>query len=147
MAKCTLGCTASNLKYERRNQVRKGARTKWGLFRKPIRANKGNVTSYALAAVDLYTYLQQTKNASNFLHDFVDTGNNGDFRSCEWRKVLFDDAGCLKSFGKEGGMREELKDYLNSDEGSLHWQQGYVQRNGRVSDEPVNNEEISRVTS
>ena len=37
-------------------------------------------------------------------------------------------------------MREDLKHYLNSEEGSLPWQLDYVQRNGRVEDK--GNEDI-----
>ena len=36
---------------------------RWRLFRRPIRADTENVTSYILAAVALHNYLQQTENA------------------------------------------------------------------------------------
>ena len=122
---------------------------RWILFRKPIRADKDNLASYTLAAVTLHNYLQQTENASYCPRGFVDSEIDADFRPGEWRRAVRDDFGCFKPFVKAHGsryensavkMREDLKHYLNSEEGSLTWQLDYVQRNGRVDDE--GNEDI-----
>ena len=56
---------------------------RWRLFRKRI-ADKENITSYILAGVALYNYLQQIENASYCPRGFVDSEANGDFRSAEW---------------------------------------------------------------
>ena len=57
---------------------------RWRLFRKQIRADKDNVTSYTLAAVTLHNYLQQTENVSYCPKGFLDSEENGNFRPGEW---------------------------------------------------------------
>ena len=73
----------------------------------------------------------------------MDSEANGEFRPREWRRIAHDDAGCFMPCGRYGGssyennaikMRDYLKDYVNSDIGSLPWQLNYVQRIGLVSD-------------
>ena len=122
---------------------------RWRLFRKPIRADKDNVTSYTLAAVILHNYLQQAENASYCSRGFVDSEIDADFRPGVWRCAVRDDFACFKPFVKAHGsryensavkMKADLKHYLNSAEGLLPWQLDYVQRNGRADDE--GNEDI-----
>ena len=73
----------------------------------------------------------------------MDSEANGEFRPREWRRIVHGDAGCFMSCGRyqrshyENNaikMRDDLKDYVNSDIGSLPWQLNYVQGAGRVSD-------------
>ena len=51
----------------------------WRLFRKPIRADKENITSYILEGVALHNYLQQRENASYCPRGFVHSKANGEF--------------------------------------------------------------------
>ena len=74
--------------------------TWWRLFRKPIRANKENVTSYILAGFALQNYLQQTENASYSPQDYVDSEANAEFRHGDWRCIVRDDAGCFMCITK-----------------------------------------------
>ena len=110
---------------------------------KPIRAGKENITSYILAGVALHNYPQQTENASYCPRGFVDSEANEEIRPGVWRQIVHGDAACFMSCGKYGGscyknnaikMKGDLKDYVNSDIGSLPWQLNYVQSTGRVSD-------------
>ena len=73
----------------------------------------------------------------------MDSEANGEFRPGEWRRVVHGDAGCFMPCGRYQGsryennaimLRDDLKDYVNSDIGSLPCQLNYVQRTGRVSD-------------
>ena len=116
---------------------------RWRLFRKPVGADKENITSYILAGVAQHNYLQRTEKAFYCPCAFVDSKDNGEFRSGEWRQIVHGDAGCFMPCGRYRGshyennlikMRDYLKDYVNSDIGSLPWQSNHVQRNGRVSD-------------
>ena len=99
--------------------------------------------SYLLAGVALHNYLQLTENASYCPRGFVDSEANGEFRPGEWRRIVHGDAGyfmpceryresCYENNPIK--MRNDLKDYVNSDIGSLPWQLNYAQRTGRVSD-------------
>ena len=115
---------------------------RWRLFRKPIRAETENVTGYILADVVLHNYLQQTENATYCPRGFVNSEANSEFRPGEFRSIVRDDAGCFMPFGRYQGsryennaikMRDDLKGYVNSEEGSLPWQLNYVQRTDRVN--------------
>ena len=115
---------------------------KWKLFHKLICADKENITSYILAGVALHNYLQQTENTSYCRCGFVDSEANGEFWPGEWQQIVHGDAGCFMLCGRYQEscyknnaikMRDDLKDYVNSDTGSLSWQLNYVQRTGHVS--------------
>ena len=58
---------------------------RWRLFKAPIRASAENVISYTLAAVTLHNYLQQTENLPQ---GFVDSHNDSDFHTGEWRQIV-----------------------------------------------------------
>ena len=58
---------------------------RWRMFRKPICANKENITSYILAGVALLNFLQQKENAAYFPRGFVDYEANREFWPGEWR--------------------------------------------------------------
>ena len=105
--------------------------SRWRVFRKPIRAETENVTGYILPGIVLHNYLQQTENTTYCPRGFVDSEANGEFLPGEWRSIVRDDAGCFMPFGRYQGsryennaikMRDHLKDYVNSEEGSLSWQ-------------------------
>ena len=99
---------------------------------------KKMLQSYILAGVVLHNYLQQTQNASYCSRGFVDSEANCTFRSRECRQIVRDDAWCSMLTGRYQGCRYEktvdTRDYINNNEGSLPWQQNYVQRTGRVKE-------------
>ena len=65
---------------------------RWRLFRKPIRADKENITSYILAGIALHNYLHQTKNACYCPCRFVDSEAIEEFRPVEWLRIVHGDA-------------------------------------------------------
>ena len=71
---------------------------------------------------------------------FVDSKNKtGQIKNGEWRKYYPDDGLCLKNINNVRGsrlsiastkMRDALKEYVNSDVGSVEWQLKYVRSTG-----------------
>ena len=57
---------------------------RWRLFRKPIHAEKVNVTCFPVPAVSLHNYLQQTEKSSYYPKGFIDSDASGNFRPGEW---------------------------------------------------------------
>ena len=117
--------------------------TLWRVFHKPIRGDKENISSSVLAGVALLNYLQQTENASYCPRGFVDFETNREFRPGEWQRIVHGDTRFFIPCRRYRGspyednaikMRNDLKDYVKSDIGSLPWQLNYVQRTGRVND-------------
>ena len=110
---------------------------RWRIFSKPIRASIQNTERYVLACLALHNYLRKTNNAS--YTPSVDSENgDGSFRPGDWRETVGEDGnGCLKDINKIRGsrpkessidMRAALKGYLNSETGSVEWQQRYIRR-------------------
>ena len=73
----------------------------------------------------------------------MDSEANGEFRPREWRRIAHGHAGCFMQCGRYRGsryennvikIRDDLKNYVNNDIGSLPWQLNYVQSTGRLSD-------------
>ena len=65
----------------------------------------------------------------------MDSEASAEFWPGEWRRIVHDDAGCFMLCGRYQGsshknnatkIRDDLKDYVNSDTGSLPWQLNYV---------------------
>eukprot|EP00794_Sanderia_malayensis_P001689 gene1689-1882_t len=113
---------------------------RWRLFRSPIRASQENVTRYVLAAICLHNYSQQTENAMYCPAGFVDSeDSSGRLKPGEWRKIVASDNGSLQGISRTRGsmyaknateMREEIKQYVNSNIGSVSWQLEYVRSTG-----------------
>ena len=115
---------------------------RWRIFRGPIRASRDNVLKYTLAAICLHNYLRQTENAVYTPAGFIDSDDgSGTIKPGEWRRIIDADAGgCLRPIARVRGsrysgtaldMREALKEYLNSEAGSVDWQLNYVRRTGK----------------
>ena len=113
---------------------------RWRLFRGPIRASRENVLRFTLAAICLHNYLRQTENAFYAPAGFVDSeSSSGCIKPGEWRKIV--EADCAfrpiqrvrgsRYSGTALKMRDALKDFVNSDHGSLSWQLDYVRRTGK----------------
>jgi len=115
-------------------------RARWRLFSRPIRATVENVERYVWAAVCLHNYLRLTENASYTPAGFVDSVNSsGDIKEGDWRKICAYDTLGLQNIKKIRGsrqsvsaieMRNGLKDYVNSEEGSVEWQYRHVRSTG-----------------
>ena len=86
-------------------------KARWRIFSRPIKATMENVENYVWAAICLHNYLRLTDNATYTPYGFVDNKD---------------------STGNEGSkdMRNALKDYLNSEMGSVEWQLKYVRSTG-----------------
>ena len=102
---------------------------RWWIFHWPIRATVEHVKLYVLAALALHSYLCLTRNTMYTPSPFVNS-ESGD-RSIhlgEWRNR--DIAQCFNNTKTIRGnrnrlevvqMRDEIKEYMNSEKGSLPW--------------------------
>ena len=111
---------------------------RWRIFSTTINASLENIESYAKAAVVIHNYLMQTENAMYRPSGFADSeSSSGDVTKGHWRESTGEDFDLLYNLPRVRGsrntqdareMRESLKDYVNSDIGSLSWQLDYVRR-------------------
>jgi len=134
-----------NYRHSRARRVIENAfgilRSRWRIFSRPIKATVENVEIYVWAAICLHNYLRLTDNAMNTHAGFVDCNSkSGQIKEGEWRS----DQGpvedcCWRNLKKVRGsrpnsksteMRDALKDYTNSEEGSVDWQLRYVRSTG-----------------
>ena len=114
---------------------------RWRIFWGPIRATPENVLRYLMAAICLHNYLQQTENASYCPLGFVDSyDNNGTIKPGQLRHIVQYGGSGLTEVQNVCGcrysnnaieMREALKEYLNSEAGSVDWQLERVRMSGR----------------
>ena len=105
---------------------------RWRIFFKPIRASTENVERYTLACLALHNYLRQTDNAVYTPTGFLDSENSdGSIKLGGWREIQSSDQGCFAPVSAVRGsrytkdalqMRDTLKTYVNSVEGSVPWQ-------------------------
>ena len=112
----------------------------WRIFQKPIRGTVNNVEKYTLACLALHNYLRLTENAYYSPSGFIDSEDkDGNIIPGEWRQQRPNEEQCggLRELRPVRGsrarndavlMRDQLKDYLNSEEGSVPWQLQYVRR-------------------
>ena len=114
---------------------------RWRIFQKPIRASVDNVEKYTMACLSLHNYLRLTDNAHYSPAGFVDSDDkDGNILPGEWRLLkgggnnsntgLVDLPNVRGSRTRADALetRETLKNYLNSEEGSVPWQTDYVRR-------------------
>ena len=111
---------------------------RWRIFLKPIKASVKNVENYALVCLALYDCLRLTENAKYIPTGFADSeDSDGNTVPGDWQKDVQSGKSALKetaslrgSRAKESALdtRDALKDYLNSEEGSVPWQVGYVRK-------------------
>ena len=110
---------------------------RWRIFFKPIKATVKHLEIYTLARMALHNYLPLTTNAKYVPAGFVDSeDSNGNLILGDWRKD-FNNNGAFGNIAPYRGsrlkptaldIRDALKDYVNSEEGSLSWQVDYVRR-------------------
>ena len=117
--------------------------SRWRILHKPIRASINNVERYVLACLTLHNYLRQTDNAMYTPTGFVDSeSGDGAIKKGEWRslrpegELVFDKINPVRGsrYTKDSlEMREVLKKYVNSEEGSVPWQVQYIRRTSHYS--------------
>ena len=115
---------------------------RWRVFRRPIRAKVKTVEIVTKATLCLHNYLRQTDNATYCPVGFIDSEDStGNIVPGEWRNIVKKDSnsGALQNLRKARGcrintsvivIRDELKDYLNSEEEQVPWQWQHVRKNG-----------------
>ena len=103
------------------------------IIEKSIRATVENVESYALACLVLHNYLRLIENAYYCYAGFVDLeSSTGQIKPGDWRNDVneefcngFRDVRSIRGSRYSLGaieIRKNLKNYLNSEEGSVPWQ-------------------------
>ena len=110
---------------------------RWRILYSPIRAKVENVENYVLACLTLHNYLRCTDNASYCPQGFVDSyDSTGNLKEGEWRKSQCQSRGLLQINRVKGSrysnqaikIRNDLQSFVNSEEGSVSWQEHYVTR-------------------
>ena len=133
-----------NYRHSRARRVIENAfgilRARWRIFSNSIKASVENVENYVWAAVCLHNYLRLTDNARYTPYGFADSKDStGNIRDGDWRKVCPAESTCFRKINNIRGsrpnkgtkdMRNALKDYLNSESGSVEWQLKYVRSTG-----------------
>ena len=113
---------------------------RWRIFHKSIRATVENVEKYTLACLVLHNFLRLTDNAHYTPSGFVDSEDKkGNLLPGEWRlqkenglnnNALADLPPVRGSRARNDALetRDILRDFLNSEDGSLSWQLEYIRR-------------------
>jgi hypothetical protein len=97
----------------------------------------------------------QTENCKYCPTFMVDRDDGVNFRPGEWRGMNGDDNddnnGLLRPLPNSRGhryhdkameMRNNLKTYLNSDQGSVSWQLGHVRRTGHIDEDDDDDDDV-----
>ena len=112
---------------------------RWRIFQVPIQAAVENVESCTLACFALHNYVRLTENAYHCPAGFVDSESGiGEITHGNWQNDVNEEFcnGIRHVRSIRGSkyslsvidMRENLKNYLNSEEGRVPWQLDYVRR-------------------
>ncbi|KAK3750218.1 hypothetical protein QZH41_015570 [Actinostola sp. cb2023] len=112
---------------------------RWRILAQPISSSVDTAQKIVQATVCLHNYLRQTNCATYCPQGFVDSEDTtGDVKPGEWRREV-DGGGTLGPLVPCRGSRhpqyaakarEVLKQYLNSEHGSVEWQWAYVRNKG-----------------
>ena len=90
---------------------------RWRIFMRPIQSSVDSTQMIVRAAVVLHNFLRQTNSAGYCPGGFIDSyDSTGKLKEGEWRRIVPN--GPTK---KAVEVREEIKTYVNSMEGSLPW--------------------------
>ena len=113
---------------------------RWRIFNTPIIASVENAEKYVLATLALHNYLRLTDNATYTPSGFIDSEvGNGEIKPGDWRKLVRNEesTSSMVSLPHVRGsryrndalaMRESIKEFVNSENGSVEWQYRYVRR-------------------
>ena len=109
-------------------------------FSETCQGTVNNVEKYTLSCLALHNYLRLTENAYYSPSGFIDSEDkNGNIIPGEWRqqRPTGEQHGGLRELRPVRGSRsrndavltrDQLKEYVNSEEGSVPWQLRYVRR-------------------
>lgn len=115
---------------------------RWRIFHRPIQTKVETAENMVKAAICLHNYLRQTNGATYCPSGFIDSEEaTGQIRPGEWRTIVSEDgtSGALRSLPLPRGTRystvanearETLREYVNSDQGSVPWQWNVVRSRG-----------------
>ena len=107
------------------------ATSRFRVFRKAINANVDTAIEVTKAVVSLHNFLMADRLSQNIYcpNNYVDQERNLELRPGEWRNETTNDAlANMQNIGSNNysrvakQVRENFKDYFNSEEGSLSWQ-------------------------
>ena len=115
---------------------------RWRIIQRPIKADVKNAEKYyVLACIALHNYLRQTNNSVYTPAGFADSEcSSGKIRFGEWRANISEGANLSSAVQNvrpiRGSrqkdeciqMRDDLRDYFSTDEGSVSWQWDYIRR-------------------
>ena len=110
---------------------------RWRIFYTPIRGKVENVENYVLACLTFHNYLRLTDTASYCPFGFIDSyDSTGNLKEGEWRGLATRSEGMLPINRVKGSrysndaveMRNSLRRFVNSENGSVEWQDDYVTR-------------------
>ena len=118
---------------------------RWRILMQPIQAKVKKTELIVKSTICLHNFLRQTNSATYFSTGFVDTyDETGEIKEGEWQKLAGDGQGMLlenidplrgcRPTNSTIGVRDFLKTYVNSFEGSLSWQWGHVRSRGNVKE-------------
>ena len=105
---------------------------RWRIFYTPIRTKVENVENFVLACLALHNYLRLTDNASYCTSGFTDSHDNtGNLQEGKWRTLAIGNEEMQPLSRVKGSrysnnaveMRNSLGRFLNSEEGSVSWQE------------------------
>ena len=110
---------------------------RWRIFRRPIKATPEAVDLITKACICLHNYLRLTDNAYYVPGGFVDSEDStGNIIQDDWRTAADGKSGALQSVSigrahnrssfDANEVREKFKKFFLSAEGSLSWQERYV---------------------
>ena len=112
---------------------------RWRILAQPIPTSVDTAEKIVQAIVCLHNYLRQTNCATHCPQGFVDSEDaTGNIKPEQWRHVV-GGGGAFATVAPCRGSRhmqyaakaqEVLKDYLNSEHGSVSWQWDYVKSKG-----------------
>ena len=107
------------------------------MFYTPIRAKVENVENYVLACLTLHNYLRLTDNVSYCPNGFTDLYDaTGNLQQEEWIGLASGNQGSVPINRVKGShysiqaikMRNAIEGFVNSEQGSVSWQEEYVTR-------------------
>lgn len=109
----------------------------------PLQTNVNNAETIVKATICLHNFLRQTNCAAYCPSGFVDSwDDNREIREGEWRRLIIDSNNSLlndlppirgsRPKTNAVNVRNNLKSYVNSMEGSLSWQWEHVQRESKT---------------
>ena len=121
---------------------------RWRIFLKPIQSSTETTDLIVKAAICLHNFLRQTNSAGYCPVGFVDScDNTGKIKEGEWRRLVNSEGGMLlndipavrgsRPLNAAVEVRDLVKSYVNSMEGSVPWQWNHVRSRGTIIQDTV----------